>query len=217
MSASQYRGQLERKRKQRVDSEKRAGEYRSKESVKRAQAAKARQAASKTKSESMIRSKLREADRNEKEAEVAGKEASRWQTRAAGYAREELSLQTKLTRAEQSESDAAERSRRRAQQEADRLVAAERAAIASRLDRTESAVDSALRRLPTPKPEKLRVLILGASSEGDLRVGREQKRIRSAVESALHRDQIDLDTRPAATTADLLDGITRFRPGLLHG
>lgn len=216
MSASQYRGQLERKRKQRVDSEKKAGEYRSKESVKRAQAAKARQAASKTKSESTIRSKLREAERSEKEAEAAGKEASRWQTRAAGYAREELSLQMKLTRAEQSESDAAERSRRRAQQQADRLVAAERAALAARLDRTESAVDSALRRLPMPKPEKLRVLILGASSEGDLRVGREQKRIRSAVESALHRDQIDLDVRPAATTADLLDGITRFRPHVVH-
>lgn len=216
MSASQYRGQLERKRKQRVDSEKKAGEYRSKESVKRAQAAKARQAASKTKSESTIRSKLREAERNDKEAEAAGKEASRWQTRATGYAREELLLQTKLTRAEKSESDAAERSRRRVQLQADRLAAAEKAALVSRMDRTESAIDSALRLLPTPKPEKLRVLILGASSEGDLRVGREQKRIRSAVESALHRDQIDLDVRPAATTADLLDGIAKFRPHVVH-
>ena len=49
-----------------------------------------------------------------------------------------------------------------------------------------------------------------------LRVGREQKRIRSAVESALHRDQIELDVRPAATTADLLDGITKFRPHVVH-
>jgi len=49
-----------------------------------------------------------------------------------------------------------------------------------------------------------------------LRVGREQKRIRSAVESALHRDQIELDVRPAATTADLLDGITKFRPHIVH-
>ncbi|WP_312349341.1 hypothetical protein [Actinomyces sp.] len=41
MSASQYRGQLDRKRKQRIDADKKAGEYRSKESSKRADAAKA--------------------------------------------------------------------------------------------------------------------------------------------------------------------------------
>lgn len=61
--------------------------------------------------------------------------------------------------------------------------------------------------------------MLGASSESGgraLRVGREQKRIRSAVESSLHRDQVELDTRPAATTADLLDGITKFRPHVVH-
>ena len=47
-------------------------------------------------------------------------------------------------------------------------------------------------------------------------MGREQKRIRAAVESALHRDQIELDVRPAATTHDLLDGITKFRPHVVH-
>ena len=216
MSASQYRGQLERKRKQRVDAEKKAGDYRSKESTKRAEATKARQAAAKTKSEATTKSKLREAERKDKEAETAAKEAGRWQTRATGYAKEESSLQTKLARAERSEADAAERRRKREQQQADRRAAAEKAALDSRISQTESAVDHALRQLPAPKPEKLRVLILGASSEGELRVGREQKRIRSAVESALHRDQIDLDVRPAATTADLLDGITKFRPHVVH-
>ena len=58
--------------------------------------------------------------------------------------------------------------------------------------------------------------MLGASSEGDLRIGREQKRIRSAVESALHRDLVELDVRPSATTTDLLDGITKFRPHVVH-
>ena len=216
MSASQYRGQLERKRKQRVDAENRAGEHRTKESTKRAEAAKARQAAAKTKSDMTARTKLREADRREKEAETAGKEAGRWQTKAAGYAKDEAALLSKLTRAEQSEADAAQRGRKREQQQADRRAAADRAALESRITGTEAVVDQVRRQLPAPKPEKLRVLILGASSEGDLRVGREQKRIRAAVESALHRDQIELDVRPAATTADLLDGITRFRPHVVH-
>lgn len=88
--------------------------------------------------------------------------------------------------------------------------------VAERLDQTDHAVGEALRELRAPKPEKLRVLLLGASSEGDLRVGREQKRIRAAVESALHRDLIDLDVRPAATASDLLDGVTKFRPHVVH-
>jgi hypothetical protein len=216
VSASQYRGQLERNREQRIAAEKKAGEYRTKESTKRAGAAKARQAAEKTKSETTAKSKLREAERRDKEAESAGKEAGRWQTKATSYAKEESALRTKLTRAERSEADAAERWRKRDQQQAERRTAAERAALESRITGTESAVDAVLRRLPAPKTEKLRVLILGASAEGDLRVGREQKRIRSAVESALHRDQIELDVRPAATTADLLDGITKFRPHVVH-
>jgi len=86
----------------------------------------------------------------------------------------------------------------------------------SRVAYAEANVERALRTLPAPRAEKLRVLVLGASSEGDLRVGREQKRIRAAVKSALHRDYIELDVRPAATTSDLLDGITKFRPHVVH-
>jgi hypothetical protein len=216
MSASQFRSQLDRKRKQRVEAEKKAGEYRTKESQKRAEAAKARQAAAKAKSETTAKRKLREAERREKEAETAGKEAGRRQTRALGYAKEESALTAKLARAEQSEADAAERRRKREQQQAERRAAAERATLESRISDAESSVDHVVRQLRAPKPENLRVLILGASAEGDLRVGREQKRIRAAVESALHRDQIDLDVRPAATTADLLDGITKFRPHVVH-
>src|SRR5919112_188828 len=216
MSASQFRSQLDRKRKQRVEAEKKAGEYRTKESQKRAEATKARQAAAKTKIESTAKMKLREAERRDKEAETAGKEAGRWQKKASGYAKEESALTAKLARAEQSEADAAERRRKREQQQAERRAAAERATLESRISNAESSVDHVVRQLRAPKPENLRVLILGASAEGDLRVGREQKRIRTAVESALHRDQIDLDVRPAATTADLLDGITRFRPHVVH-
>lgn len=211
-----YQGQLDRKRKQRLEAEKKAGEYRGKESKKRAEAAKARRDAGSTKSESTMRSKLREAERREKEAESAGKDAATWQDRAAGYSRDEVDIAKKLARAEQSEAQATERKRTREQQQADRRAAAERRSLETRVAQTEYAVTEALRQLPAPKPEKLRVLILGASADGGLRVGREQKRIRQAVESALHRDQVELDVRPAATTGDLLDGITRFRPHIVH-
>jgi hypothetical protein len=216
MGASQYRGQVERKRKQRIDAEKKAGESRGKESKKRADAATTRASAAKTASDSARRSKLREAERRESEAGAAGKEAGRWQVKAAGYSKEEAALTGKLTSAEVSEANAAEQRRKRAQQQADRMARAQQAGIEQRISQSETTVSAVIRELRAPKPEKLRVLILGASSEGDLRVGREQKRIRAAVESALHRDLIELDVRPAATTTDLLDGITKFRPHVVH-
>lgn len=216
MSADQYRRDLERKRKQRADTETKAGSARSKESRKRTEAANARLVANKSSSRATVQSKLREAERRDKEAEAAGKEANQLQSKASNYRKEELSLQSKLEQAERTEYEAVERKRKRDQQQADRRLAAERASLESRLSHAEVSVGRAFRPAPAPKPEKLRVLILGASSEGDLRVGREQKRIRAAVESALHRDQIELDVRPAATTEDLLDGITKFRPHVVH-
>jgi hypothetical protein len=67
-----------------------------------------------------------------------------------------------------------------------------------------------------PKAERLRILMLAASSEGDLRVGREQSRIRAAVESAHHRDLVEFEAKTSATTADLLDGLSKFHPHVVH-
>lgn len=216
MSASQYRGQLDRKRTQRIEAEKKAGQYRSKETAKRSAAAKARAAASAAKSTSTAASKLREAERADGDAATAGKDASTWQERASRFAKEEASLQTKLASAELSEAEAAERRRARDQQDVARRLATQRSSLERRVGQVESEVTHVLREFRSPKPEKLRVLMLGAGPAGDLRVGREQKRIRAAVESALHRDLVELDVRPAATTSDLLDGITRFRPHVVH-
>jgi hypothetical protein len=181
MSASQYRGQLRRKRKQRIEAGKKASDYRGKEAAKRSAAAKARAAAGKTKSGSTAASKTREAERAEKDAAALGKEAARWEEKASRYSKEEAALEEKVAKAEQSEADATERRRKREQLQADRRLAAERASFERRIDEAESEAKRAVRELRAPKPEKLRVLILGAGSAGDLRVGREQKRIRTGA------------------------------------
>lgn len=216
MSSAQYLRELDRKRKQRMDAEAKAGEYRTKESKKRAEADKARQEAGRSKNASTIRMKLRRADQRDKEAATAGKEANKWQKRASDYAKQEVDKQKQLTRAEASEAATAARRQKREAALAQRREAAERVESEARLTRTEQAVGDVMTVLRAPKSEKLRILLLGSASEGDLRVGREQKRIRSAVESALHRDLVELDVRPAATTEDLLDGITKFRPHVVH-
>lgn len=217
MSAIQYRRELERKRKQRIDAEKKAGERRNKESKCRADAATARQVGAKARSDSVARSKAREAERHEASAATAGREATRWYDKALKYSTEEAALIAKLARAEKTEGETLERKRKRGEQRTTRAVAAGISAMDSRIRRVESAVSQAGGlKPPPPRPEKLRILILGASPEGDLRIGREQKRIRTAVEASLHRDLIELDVRPAATTSDLLDGISKFRPHVVH-
>ncbi|TDL45291.1 hypothetical protein [Microbacterium oleivorans] len=216
MSARQYRDQLERKRKQRVEADRKAGAFRATEAKERAAAARSQRSATSAKSSATERSRLREAARHEEAANKAAKNAADWQVKAAGFAKEEASIMKNLARAERSENASQQRARERQETRAQRELADERAVIESRLEDAEHRIDVVLERLPEPQEEKLRILLLGASPEGDVRVGREQKRIRAAVEAALHRDRIELDVRPAATSADLLDGLTRFRPHVVH-
>jgi len=214
--SSHYRRQLEQKRRQRLDAEKKVSQYRTKEADKRSAATKARSVAANTKNQSTVASRLREADRHEGDANTAAQEAARWQGKAASYAKEEADLQIRLMKAEQSETAADNRRRELSRRAAQRMAATEQAQVSHRLAATEERVNIALRELRAPKPERLRVLMLAASAEGDLRVGREQARIRAAVERATHRDLVELDVRPSATTSDLLDGISRFRPHVVH-
>jgi hypothetical protein len=216
MSANQYRGELARKRKQRVDAEKKASEFRVKEAAKRSDASKARASAAKSSSPSTASMKVREADRKENDANAAGKEVGSWQRKAADYGKQEAAIQEKLSRAEHSESLAAERKRAAEQSRADAANRAFRMNTGDRLDLHQEQLDLVVGTIRPPKPERLRILMLAASAEGDLRLGREAKRIRAAIRSALGRDLVELEVRPAATAQDLLDGLTGFRPHVVH-
>ena len=85
-----YRGQLDRKRRQRLDAEKKVGELRKKEAEKRKEATRAREAAARSSTQSTICSKSNEADRREKEANAALLDAANWQAKATTYSREEV-------------------------------------------------------------------------------------------------------------------------------
>lgn len=216
MTSRAIRSQLEQKRKLRVDAEKRASDYRKKEAAKRSDAAKARTAASRSSSATTVKSKLNEAARREDEANAASRDVASWQAKAAALARQEIDLQARLAKAEDSERALAEARRKREEQAVARQAESHHRAVAVHMTETDARLDEVAMLLRSPKPEKLRILMLAASPEGDLRVGREQKRIRAAVESALHRDLVELDVRTSATATDLLDGIVRFRPHVVH-
>jgi hypothetical protein len=216
LNPSYYRSQIEAKRKQRLDAERKAADERKREAEKRKAASRARTDASRSTSSSSVSGKLRTAERLEAEANSAARDAARWQAKAADLSKQEADLLSKLTKAELEESKTLERERKRESQRAARQAETQTRAIWRAIDDTTTLVEGTVRDLRQPKPERLRVLHLGASSDGGLRVGREQSRIRAAVESALHRDLVEFDFRPAATTRDLLDGITRFRPHIIH-
>lgn len=219
MSIQQDRRQLETKQKAHADAAKKAAELRAKEASKRADAAKAQESAARASNASTARMKQRDAERALEMANKYGKDASAQEKKAAGYAADAAGLQTKIAKAEAVESQrvarqqaaalrAAEQERRRTAQQ----IAATQASVAL----TDAKAETALRALSAPKAEKLRILMLGASSEGDLRVTREHTRIRKAVEAAWHRDLVEIDVRLSATTQDLQEGIAKFRPHVVH-
>jgi len=209
---SQYERSLDAKRRQRIAAADQAARYRQTESSKRAEAADARARAERTKSGATQGSRLRQAADADKAAARAGRNAGEWEKRAARYQREEGSLEEKVTRAQRAQAQAADRARRLVQQQAAQALAD----VNQRVGETEILVADVVRELRAPKQEKLRVLLLGAASDGGLRIGREQQRIENAVRNANHRDAIEIRSRPAATTADLFDGITQFKPHVIH-
>jgi hypothetical protein len=105
-------------------------------------------------------------------------------TRRVDTRGEEANLRKRVFDAERSEADAIRRKQEQAQRRTERREAAERRAWDRRLMATEAAMREVVTNLRAPTSERLRVLLLGSSSMGDLRVGREQKRIRAAGESA---------------------------------
>ncbi|MFJ5273829.1 hypothetical protein [Streptomyces sp. NPDC088358] len=216
MNSSYYRGQLDRKNKARADAEKKVGEFRRKEADKRGKATKERGAAEKASSLSSRQSKLRTAQRYEDDANSAARDAGTWSTTVAKLGKEAADLSARVAKEEQAERAAAEKARQREQEQIQRRAVVSQRRIESRLSTTEGQVLTVLKELRAPKPEKLRVLLLAAASAGDLRVGQEQQRIRAAVQSATHRDLVELDVHPAATADIFLDALTRFRPHIVH-
>ena len=75
---------------------------------------------------------------------------------------------------------------------------------------------AAMSRLRPPQAEPLRILYLTAASRGDLRVDEEMRRVKAGVQAATHRDLVQIEHKPAATSSDLLDGLTRFKPHVVH-
>lgn len=215
MSSQNFRNQIKSKQTKLKEARKKHAAESLKASQNRKDSAKAKQLAARSKGNAIQKTKLKEADRKEEKALKASVEAAKIQAKISTLENEIQSLEHKLAQAIAKDDKEVERKLKRDQDRADKEAARQQASLNNRLFRAESSLEQ-MRQLPEPKQEKLRILILGAAPNQDLRVGREQQRIRSAVQAATHRDYIEIESYPAATTENLLDGISRFRPHVVH-
>jgi hypothetical protein len=204
--------------------ERRAAAHRA-EAKHRAEAAKYRAQAAKASSASSIKSRLDNAEREERAARSQTDKAADAAKEAARCSAQEAGCQRDLARAIEQEGRSAQKKKRERDAARD---AREREQNAANLERsldharyserawTLGLVEDAMAQIAPPKAEKLRVLYLTASSDGSLRVDEEIRRVKAAVRASTHRDLIDIEHLPAATPSDLLDGLARHRPHVVH-
>ncbi|NUV66582.1 hypothetical protein G6W57_05575 [Streptomyces sp. CAI-121] len=212
MDADHCRRRLEELRRSAISVERKAAEYRRREADHRARAVRERRSAARAGSPGIAAARARQADRHEEAAAVEGRKAASWTARAVRIEGQADRLERTLARL----LEKAEHTRLSEQRATEERFEERHRRVEERMTETEEQVGTVLRELRAPKPEMLRVLMLGAAAGGDLRIAREQKRIRDAVRLSLHRDLVELDARLAATAEDLLDGLSAFRPHVVH-
>lgn len=224
--------------------ERQHGEASARQAAKNAEHARRQEQAGKASSDGMRRSHLRQAEQALKAALAEGKKIAQLSKKRAEMAKDEGAQQKALGEAIKREAADQEAKAKRERQAEDRRRADEkraderrrreqrradeRRAEQLRLEdqlRTDALLGSAEQRLSEridaalrpPKKEELRILYATANSGGDLiRVDEEIRRVKAVVRSATHRDQVAVEHLPAATPGDLLDGLTSFRPHVVH-
>lgn len=108
-------------------------------------------------------------------------------------------------RREEAERRAHESERRRERARTDAVIAS-----------AEERLISEIERLRPPERERLRILYVTATPEGGLRVDKEMRRVNNGVRAATERDLVEIHHLPAATASDLLDGMSGFKPHVVH-
>jgi hypothetical protein len=170
----------------------------------------------------MARTCGRAADAAERRAQAEDAKVSALNDKLTRLARDRRSAEESLDREVRATARREEERRkaeaRRREQEDSRRRTAEKAHAreVARLAQPTLRYVHEVRTIPSPKPERLRVLYLTANPEMDLRTEVEVRQVQDAVRKAKYRDLVEIAYRPAATPEDLLDGLNDIRPHIVH-
>jgi CHAT domain len=223
--SNQLRQKIASCAKDRARAEEQQVKERREEAKHRESAAKYRAQASKAASVSQAKSYLGSAGREESAATTHagravqyGKEAARQSGKEAGYQKDlARAIEQEMKRAaseRQQEATQLKRSHEHEMASLQRSIADAREAERSW---TVDSIEQAIVSTRPPKAEALRVLYVTANADGDLlRVEEELRQVKSGVRASTHRDLVEIYHLPAATPEDLLDGLTRHLPHVVH-
>ena len=218
----------------RADVERKIAEAQKKKANKEKEAADRRRQAERTSSAVTARSYLRQAEVAQKAAHSEGDKIATLSKKLGEIGRDEGKRNKELTDALKHEATARARAEqkvqreqvaieRRAQQERqqdarrrqqERLQ--DQRAAAALIAQTEERLSEQIDAIREPRKEQLRILYATATPHGDLRLDQEIRRVKAVVQSSTHREQVLIEHLPAATPGDLLDGLTSFRPHVVH-
>lgn len=219
-SSEQIRKKLADLARDRAKCEGRLATAQSKQQKKLTEVSTYQERARKASSPSRAESYLRSAATANKAALVEGKKVEAERKAIAKCATKEAALTKDLHAALARETKEEQRQRERHNKEEERRrrqqEVAERARTEALVAASEERMSVVISRMQSPKVEPLRILYLTAAAAGDLRVGEEIRRVKAAVRAATLRDLVEIEHMPAATASDLLDGLTRFRPHVVH-
>jgi hypothetical protein len=241
-SPEQVRRQIDDAVKKRAEADKQAADARVKQAKKEADAASYRSRADRATSQTTARSYLRQAESAQREALALGAKAADYSIKSAQFSKKEADLSKALSTAldkQRGDEQRAQKQRQLAEQraqkqrEADEKRARERLQLAERRARereqqaerarthalmsaAESRLQQQIAEIRPPKVERLRILYVTAASDGDLRVDKEIRRVKKGVKAATLRDLVEIEALLAATGPDLLDGMSGFKPHVVH-
>lgn len=179
-------------------------------------AGQAREAASRTKTMSTITSKLREAERYDKNAADAMKKVADIGRRIAQKQTDINNEQKKVQQAEKQEREKAAREMKRDTDNRNREMQSMTNSLSS-LRYRQTKAESEIERLKA-LPEKIVVLFLAANPKGGthLRLDEEAREIREKIRQSEHRDAVQLETRWAVRSMDILQAINELNPTVVH-